>query len=385
MPRFSALVRYVLTSPCVFLMPCVFVYGMVGHSFQGMQTKVHEAIKEHEAASEKVHSLKKGSPKIPEAQAHLATTQQQMDLLSFAYVNKLKQTLIDVSMVMFEKFTAFFGEATVYSMSVNTQTSALIPELTRQQADLKKQKQSNDEERGRELKRLATASSSAAGSGSGSSSETSSSSSSSASGTTPVVANTTTHQIKQGYIFCRGGGGSGKYKQRWVSILNARLMVYKNWQAREAEKTFNLVLCNVKRIPADSSSHPFVFEVRSNMDECMQFAATDEIEMTQWINVIQNVIAAQLGQNLLHSSSSSSSSSTSSQHPSGSSDQYLIITSVKGNDKCADCRAPGTYSLFLPFFSLIHHFLFRPIYNFHIHYLKLFLKLSISFYDNQRS
>lgn len=298
-----------------------------------MQTKVHEAIKEHEAASEKVHSLKKGSPKLAEAQAHLATTQQQMDLLSFAYVNKLKQTLIDVSLVMLEKFASFFGEATVHSMSVNTQTSALIPELTRQQADLKKQKQSNDEERGREMKRLATPGIAAAGDAS----------------SAPVVATTTTHQIKQGYIFCRGGASGGRYKQRWVSILNARLMVYKNWQAREAEATFNLVLCNVKRLPADSSSHPYVFEVRSHMDDHMQFAATDEIEMTQWINVIQNVIAAQLGQNLTpHSGSGANAPS----------DQYQIITSVKGNDKCADCRAPGAIIVSLLFCLLTSSSLF---------------------------
>jgi hypothetical protein len=287
-------------------------------ALQGMQAKVHEAIKEHEGASEKVHILKKGSPKLVEAQAHLTATQQQMDLLSFAYANKLKQTIIDVSISLIDKLVLCFGEETVLSMAVNSQTTALIPELTKQQSELKKQKQWNDEERAKEMKRHEDTPSS-----------------------TKTVTNSVNHQIKQGYIFCRV---SGKYRQRWVSILNARLMVYKNWQAREAEKTFNLVLCNVKRLAADSGSHPYVFEVRSNMDEHMQFAATDEIEMTQWINVIQNVIAAQLGQTLPGASAGPSTS-----------DAYHIISSVKGNDKCADCRAAGMFLVYQPSFNPILH------------------------------
>jgi hypothetical protein len=275
-----------------------------------MQTKVHEAIKEHEGASEKVHSLKKGSPKLAEAQAHLNSTQQQMDLLSFAYVNKLRQTLIDISLTMVDKLSFYFGEETVLSMSGNTITASLIPELTRVHADLKKQRYSNEEERAKEMKRHLEAA--AASSSSMAKSSTSAN-----------------QQFKQGYIFCRV---SGRYKQRWVSIIHARLMVYKNWKAREAQDTFNLVLCNVKRIPADSSSHPYVFEIRNHMDQHMQFAATDEIELTQWVNIIQNVIAAQLGQNSIDANSAGQSNS----------EVYHLISAAKGNDKCADCRAPGT-------------------------------------------
>jgi Arf-GAP/coiled-coil/ANK repeat/PH domain-containing protein len=271
----------------------------------GMQAKVHEAIKEHEGASERVHSLKKGSPKLIEAQATLAATQQQMDLLSFAFVNKLRQTIIDVSVTLIDKLQLCLGEETVLSMAINSQTTALIPELSKHQVELKKQRQHNDEERAKEMKRHQTSSSSKI---------------------TSVPNLPVNHQIKQGYIFCRV---SGKYRQRWVSILNARLMVYKDWKASEAEKTFNLVLCNVKPLQGESS-HPYVFEVRSHMDEHMQFAATDELEMSQWINVIQTNIATQLGQNIPTSPSGTPSSS----------DQYHIITSVKGNDKCADCRAP---------------------------------------------
>lgn len=277
-----------------------------------MQAKLHEALKEHEGASERVHSIKKGSPKLVEAQAQVTATQQQMELLSFAYFNKLNQTLIDISLAMVDKMTLYLGEETVFSMSSNTQTSVLLPELTKAQAELKKQRHSNEEERAKEMKRqLDLAATSASKS--------------------PQKASSASHQFKQGYIMCRV---SGKFKQRWVSILNARLMVYKNWQAREAEHMFNLVLCNVKRIPSgDSSSYPFAFEVRSNMDEHMQFAAADELEMTQWVNVIQNVIAAQLGQSLVAGQSSGISPQ---------SDVQYLIASVKGNDKCADCRAPST-------------------------------------------
>lgn len=269
-----------------------------------MQAKVYEAIKEHEGASERVHSLKKGSPKLPDAQAQLSATQQQMDLLSFAYVNKLRQTVIDVSLNLLDKLVFYFGEETVLAMAINSQTSAVIPELTKQQAELKRQRQSNDEERAKEMKRHEEVPKH---------------------GVAPLQS--MNHQIKQGYIFCRV---TGRYRQRWVSAMNGKLLVYKNWKAHDAEMTFHLVLCNVKRIPADSSSHPFVFEVRSNRDDYMQFAATDEIEMTQWINVIQNSIAAQLGQNLPSPTSNPTHS-----------DAYHLITSVRGNDKCADCRAPG--------------------------------------------
>lgn len=272
-----------------------------------MQAKVHEAIKEHEGAQERVHSLKKGSPKLPGAQGQVAATQQQMELLSFAYFNKLKQTLIDVSLSLVDRMTFFFGEETVFAMSSNTHTSPLIPELTKIQIELKKQRHSNEEERAKEMKRHLEV----------------------AAAPSPSKTASSNYQMKQGYIFCRV---SGKYKQRWVSILNARLMVYKNWQSTEAVVTFNLVLCNVKRLPADTGSHQFVFEVRSNMDEHMQFAAIDELELNLWVNVIQNVIAAQLGQNQLSGTSDGPSNS----------EVYHLITAVKGNDKCADCRAPGT-------------------------------------------
>lgn len=291
-----------------------------------MQAKVHEAIKEHEGASEKVHALKKGSPKLVEAQLQLSATQQQMDLLSFAYVNKLSQTNIDVALAMLDKFSLFFGEETVLFMSVNSSTAAIIPELTKQQAELKKQRQLCEQERAKELKKH----------------ESINSEPSLKSGAAPAL------QIKQGLIFCRI---SGKYRQRWCSILNARLFVYKHWQASDAEKVFNLVLCNVKRVAADSSSHPFVFEIRSHMDDHMQFAATDELEMTQWINVIQNNIASQLTTLAPGASASDASSANSGSNATTSaSDAYQLISRVKGNEKCADCRAPGTlFYMLVPF------------------------------------
>lgn len=283
-----------------------------------MQAKVHEAIKEHEGASEKVHALKKGSPKLPEAQNQLSITQQQMDLLSFAYVNKLRQTNIDVALAMLEKSSLFFAEETVLFMAVNSSTSAILPELTKQAAELKKQRQLCEQERAKELKKHESMT------GGPSLNRTAA----------PAL------QIKQGLIFCRV---SGKYRQRWCSILNARLFIYKHWQASDAEKVFNLVLCNVKRIPADSTSHPYVFEIRSHLDEHMQFAATDELEMTQWINVIQNNISSQL--TLIPGSSASSahsSSGTDANNTYSASDTFNLISRVKGNERCADCRAPGT-------------------------------------------
>lgn len=289
-----------------------------------MQAKVHEAIKEHEGASEKVHGLKKGSPKLVEAQAQVSATQQQMDLLSFAYVNKLRQTNIDVSLAMLDKFSLFFAEETVLFMAVNSSTSAIIPELTKQQIELKKQRQLCEQERAKELKKHENMTAE------------------------PSLNRTAAPalQIKQGLIFCRV---SGKYRQRWCSILNARLFVYKHWQARDAERVFNLVLCNVKRIPTDSSSHPFVFEVRSHMDEHLQFAAADELEMTQWINVIQNNIASQL--TLVPGAGAPNASNDPNATSGAASDAYQLISRVKGNEKCADCRAPGTFSPPPPIFA----------------------------------
>lgn len=287
-----------------------------------MQAKVHEAIKEHEAANERLHGLKKGSPKLVEAQAHLATTQQHMDLLSFAYMNKLKQTNLDISLALIEKLVYYFGEETVASMAVNSSTAGIVPELTKQQAELKKQRHSNEEERAREMKKHENL------------------------GAQNVSASTASNalQIKQGLIFCKV---SGKFRQRWVSILNARLMVYKNWKATEAEKVFNLVLCNVKRVAADSSSssstHQNVFEIRSNLDDHMLFAATDEFELSQWVTVVQNNIAAQLThvQQAINKGNNNNAASNASA-ANGNTDAHHLISAVKGNDKCADCRAPGT-------------------------------------------
>jgi hypothetical protein len=127
---------------------------------------------------------------------------------------------------------------------------------------------------------------------------------------------------KNGYLLVKH---KGKWKRRWVSIINGQLMYYKNWKSLDPIDTLNLVLCSVK--PLMDSGKPSRFDLLSAEGKTVPLEAVDINDMHDWIRVIENIIIQQLGNEDKKVSSSLRNSTAD-------------INNVAGNKYCADCHGP---------------------------------------------
>jgi len=127
--------------------------------------------------------------------------------------------------------------------------------------------------------------------------------------------------VRQGYLFVRSQ--RGRWKRRWVSIINGQLIYYKSWKHLTPIDIFDLKLCSVKPFPEKN----FCFEVISHTNKTLALAASDATEMNRWIATIEEIISAQLGSDDVNLSPDSANGNS----------PYQQIISVPGNNICADC------------------------------------------------
>uniref|UniRef100_A0A6B2KZJ4 Uncharacterized protein n=1 Tax=Arcella intermedia TaxID=1963864 RepID=A0A6B2KZJ4_9EUKA len=125
---------------------------------------------------------------------------------------------------------------------------------------------------------------------------------------------------KAGYLYVKV---HGKWKNRWVSILNGTLFYYRSWMDATPISSFNLMLCSVRSARGNGTNRENCFEVISHNGQGIIFSAQDVLECNQWVTVIQNVITLQLGQGDLNGNPDDK--------------ELYHLWEVPGNDCCADC------------------------------------------------
>eukprot|EP01122_Echinamoeba_exundans_P004748 TRINITY_DN1498_c0_g1_i2.p1 TRINITY_DN1498_c0_g1~~TRINITY_DN1498_c0_g1_i2.p1 ORF type:complete len:765 (+),score=153.08 TRINITY_DN1498_c0_g1_i2:814-3108(+) len=135
-------------------------------------------------------------------------------------------------------------------------------------------------------------------------------------------------QVKQGYLWVKNKKKGGGWKKRWVSVINGRLLYYKNWKTNVPKETFNLVTCSAKRW--EDSSRPFGFELQSADMRNLVFCANDERDLQHWLDVINGIITS-----LFNSMNSGEASAAKSQAEENNA--YAELMEIKGNETCADC------------------------------------------------
>uniref|UniRef100_A0A6B2KY91 Uncharacterized protein n=1 Tax=Arcella intermedia TaxID=1963864 RepID=A0A6B2KY91_9EUKA len=128
--------------------------------------------------------------------------------------------------------------------------------------------------------------------------------------------------MKAGYLYAKV---KGKWKRRWVSVMNGSLYYYRNWKDPNPLASFDLMLCTIKPPTSIESEHHY-FEIVSHNGSGVMFSASDNQELNYWVNVIKNAISDQL-------------SVTNPSSPRG--DEVYSLWKVPGNRYCADCNRPS--------------------------------------------
>jgi hypothetical protein len=127
--------------------------------------------------------------------------------------------------------------------------------------------------------------------------------------------------IKAGYLYAKV---HGKWKRRWVSIMNGCLFYYRNWKDTNPIAAFDLMLCSIRteRLPT-TNGYEFCFELLSHSGKGLLFAAMDAQELQHWVTVIQYAIEDKLDSNDLINSPGT--------------DELFHLWDIPGNKYCSDC------------------------------------------------
>lgn len=276
-----------------------------------MQGKVHEARKEYESATEKLHALKKKgiekSGKLIQVERDEIKTKQHLDLMTYTFMSKMKQLLMDIQIGVIDNSMDILQDKLRQSKESHSfldKKCRFVEELSFKLKDMRK---SNEAKRKDELKKHIP------------------------SNDKDIPVEDSIKLVREGYLWCKLGG---KSKKRWISVINGQLLIYKNWKVTTPKECFNLVLCSVKTLPMDTQKLLYPFEVRSHLDQSVQLSAKDEPEMNEWITTIQNIISSQIN---------IGESETKKGRKTGQSGNHVHdeILSVYGNDICADCGRPN--------------------------------------------
>lgn len=279
-------------------------------STQTLQVKVNEARKDYENATEKLHALKKKgiekSGKLIQVERDEVKSKQHLDFMTYSYMSKMKDLLLNAQLSVIKcSFEMLNIKNKIYKDSHSLITKK-TKEMNETYGQLMEIYRINEIKKQEELNKHFQ---------NGSTNEDPSSKS-----------------VREGYLWCKIGL-SGKFKRRWISVFNGQLHIYKNWKITTPKERLDLVLCSVKQIQSDQRL-PYAFEVRSYLDQVVQFLCKDESEMNIWMSMIQNIIASQLNSNERDDRKLRKGSLY------GDS-VYDDVLSVYGNDICADCGKPN--------------------------------------------
>lgn len=279
-------------------------------STQTLQVKVNEARKDYENATEKLHALKKKgiekSGKLMQVERDEIKSKQHLDFMTYSYMSKMKDLLLNAQLSVIKcLFEMLNVENKIFKDS-----SSLITKKSKEMHDTYEQLmeiyRNNEIKKQEEINKHLQ--------------------------NTTSNEDPTSKSVREGYLWCKIGL-SGKFKRRWISVFNGHLHIYKNWKITTPKERLDLVLCSVKQIQSDQRL-PYAFEVRSHLDQVVQFLVKDESEMNIWMSMIQNIIASQLNSNEKGDKKSRKGSLY------GDS-VYDDVLSVYGNDICADCGKPN--------------------------------------------
>jgi hypothetical protein len=244
----------------------------------GMQAKLNDARKEYETCTEKLYSTRKkastskepDTEKLARVEADEAKTKQQFELLQYQYAKKMSELLQDVPYTLIDGLAGYIGSRAEYYRKSGALMGVLEPEMKQFTAQATALKRASAETRLEEMrKRLDTSSragSIAMGVGLGVSQapvvstasmsdlgafSTSPASlsvqSSSSSGPSPSHSHSLLAQSQaggssekqrqlSGYLWMKT---KGRWKKRWVSVMNGKLMYYKNWKNHQPKGSLN--------------------------------------------------------------------------------------------------------------------------------------------------
>jgi hypothetical protein len=226
----------------------------------GVQLKLNEARKEYEACTEKLHSLRKKAgtkevdlDKLNKVEADEAKTKQQFELLQYQYAKKMSELLQDVPYSLIDGLLGYVSARNDYYRKGSSLVGGLEPEMKQFSAHAAALKRAGAEARLEEMRQRLDSTNGRVGSiiigGPSSSSSGSSAPTATTSITTPV--NTSSYassNISNTPNNTSGHGGDGfdkgqrqlsgylwmktkrRWKKRWVSVINGKLMYYKNWK-----------------------------------------------------------------------------------------------------------------------------------------------------------
>ena len=141
-------------------------------------------------------------------------------------------------------------------------------------------------------------------------------------------------QVKEGHLMQKASNNS--WQKFWYVLKDGHLSCYKGKKdAASLVESLNVMYCSPK-IPMGTEKLPqFQVATPSKKKPILLQAETPE-ERDSWMKAIQQAIEVQLNQNEPAVRVSQSDSLA-----------FKILSSIDGNGFCADCCAPGWFSLFI--------------------------------------